>query len=200
VVRSRRQGNDAGEPEVPGELEAPGELERFGEAVERHKDRLFTFALYFLGDRSLAEDVTQEVLLKLWRNWRKLDGVDLAAWLTTVTRNASYDALRVRQRSRARLLPVDETAHALPDTSPDPARRAVSSQLGKRMREALAELAEPYRSIVVWREIQQMPHQEIADTLGMPLSTVKVYAHRARKKLREVLRDDLDPEIEDAAC
>lgn len=194
MVRNRRQGNDAGEPGGSGELEA------FGKAVECHKDRLFTFALYFLGDRSLAEDVTQEVLLKLWRNWRKLDGADLAAWLTTVTRNASYDALRVRQRSRARLLPVDETAHALPDTRPDPARRAESSQLGRRLQQALAQLAEPYRSILLLREVQQMPHQEIAEALGMQLSTVKVYAHRGRKKLREALRDDLDTEAVDGGC
>jgi RNA polymerase sigma factor (sigma-70 family) len=177
----------------------PGELEAFGEAVERHKNRLFTFALYFLGDSSLAEDVTQEVLLKLWRNWRKLDGVDLAAWLTTVTRNASYDALRVRQRARTRLQSLDETVHAVPDDRPDPARRAASSQLGRRLEEALRELAEPYRSILILREIQQLPHQEIATTLGMQLSTVKVYAHRGRKKLRELLGDDLDRKVPEAS-
>lgn len=188
VVRSPRQQDDAGETTPPGELVA------FSEAVERHKDRLFGFALYFLGNRDQAEDVTQEVLLKLWRNWSKLEGADIAAWLTTVTRNASYDALRARRRSRARLQSVDESAHELPDPSPDPARRAAASQLGHRLQEALRQLAEPYRSILLLREMQQLPHQEIADTLGMPLATVKVYAHRGRKKLREMLSDELDHE------
>lgn len=192
MVQSRRQGNDAGEPEVPGELEG------FGAAVEHHKGRLFSFALYYLGDRHLAEDVTQEVLLKLWRNWQKLEGADVAAWLTTVTRNASYDALRARQRARARLQSVDDTVHEVPDPQPDPARRAAASQLGRRLQEALRALAEPYRSILLLREVQQLPHQEIADALGMPLSTVKVYAHRGRKKLREMLRDELDEGTDDA--
>jgi len=163
------------------------------EAVALHKDRVFSFALYYLGDRDQAEDVTQEVLIKLWRHWNDLEVDDLAAWLTTVTRNASFDALR--KRKRAAVAPGGDEAFArMPDPRPDPAREASGSELGARLRSALGELAEPYRSILILREIQQRPHQEIAETLDMPLVTVRVYAHRGRKMLREALSDVLGAE------
>lgn len=173
MVRSRSPGRDE---------------DQLADAVALHKDRVFSFALYYLGDRDLAEDVTQEVLIKLWKHWKGLEVDDLAAWLTTVTRNASFDALR--RRKRAAVQPGGDGAFArMPDPRPDPAREAAGSELGARLRTALAELAEPYRSILILREIQQRPHQEIADTLEMPLITVRVYAHRGRKMLREALRD-----------
>jgi RNA polymerase sigma-70 factor (ECF subfamily) len=82
----------------------------------------------------------------------------------------------------------------MPDPRPGPAHEAAGSELGERLRSALATLAEPYRSILILREIQQRPHQEIADTLDMPLVTVRVYAHRGRKMLREALSDVLGEE------
>ena len=159
---------------------------QFTEAVALHKDRVFSFALYYLGDHDQAEDVTQDVLIKLWRHWNDLEVDDLAAWLTTVTRNASFDALR--KRKRAAIVPGGEGAFArMPDPRPDPAREASGVQLGNHLETALRELAEPYRSILILREIQQRPHQEIADSLDIPLVTVRVYAHRGRKMLRKAL-------------
>jgi RNA polymerase sigma-70 factor (ECF subfamily) len=156
--------------------------------VAQHKDRVFSFAFYYLGDRDQAEDVTQDVLIKLWRHWNDLEVDDLAAWLTTVTRNASFDALR--KRKRAAVAPGgDEVFAHIPDPRPGPAREAAGSELAQRLMAALHDLPEPYRSILLLREIQQRPHQEIADSLEMSLVTVRVYAHRGRKMLREALGD-----------
>ncbi|HVS13779.1 MAG TPA: sigma-70 family RNA polymerase sigma factor [Thermoanaerobaculia bacterium] len=154
--------------------------------MAQHKDRVYSFAYYYLGDRDQAEDVTQDVLIKLWRHWDDLEVDDLAAWLTTVTRNASFDALR--RRKRAAPAPGGDEAFArMPDPRPGPAQEAAGHEMAQRLHAALQELPEPYRSILVLREIQQRPHQEIADSLEMPLVTVRVYAHRGRKLLRESL-------------
>jgi RNA polymerase sigma-70 factor, ECF subfamily len=183
VVRSRSPGGDP---------------DRFAEAVAQHKDRVYSFACYYLGDRDQAEDVTQDVLIKLWKHWDDLQVDDLAAWLTTVTRNASFDALR--RRKRTAVAPGGDEAFArMPDPRPGPAQEAAGSELGQRLLAALQDLPEPYRSILLLREIQQRPHQEIADSLEMPLVTVRVYAHRGRKLLREALSRDLGETAEESA-
>lgn len=161
--------------------------EEYRAVIAREKDRLFSFACFYLRERSDAEDVLQEVLIKLWRHWDSLEIEEMPAWLTTVTRNASLDALRRRARQRERTVSDDGLAERLADERSDPARQAVASEQSRRLIEAVRLLPEPYRTVVVLREIQQRPHAEIARALATPLNTIKVYAHRGRKKLREVL-------------
>jgi RNA polymerase sigma-70 factor (ECF subfamily) len=155
--------------------------------VAREKNRLFSFACYYLREASDAEDVIQEVLIKLWRHWRSLDQGELAAWLTTVTRNACLDALRRRSRQERRTASDEGLMEHVVDEQPGPARLAASAELGRNLIEAIRALPEPYRTVIVLREIQERPHQEIALVLDMPVATIKVYAHRGRKKLRERL-------------
>jgi RNA polymerase sigma-70 factor (ECF subfamily) len=165
----------------------------FEAAVTRHQRTVFTFAAYHLGDRAEAEDVTQEVLLRLWRNPRVLGSSQLRAWLLKVTRNACTDLLR-RRTSRARIVlrHPGESPPEAPDSAPGPEDRASAEQLGRRLRSALDSLREPHRSIVVLREIQGLSYREIAAALELPLTTVKVTLHRARRRLREQLREEYD--------
>ena len=128
----------------------------FDAAAERHSRRIYTFASYLLGDPGEAEDVTQEVLIKLWTHGRGVEPDRLGAWLLTVTRNACTDVLRRRQRS-ARVIPIHRDRSLPPDppsSDPSPESRAAGSQLGGRIARALGELSEPARSVVVLREIQ----------------------------------------------
>lgn len=166
--------------------------EDFRHAVESHKNHVFTFACYYLGSRDQAEDVTQEVLIRLWRHFQDLRGSDLRPWLTTVTRNACFDQLRRERRNRSRFV-VDERLEELEaaDGQPDPERQAAASGLLQRLKAAIAELPDPLRSILILREIQQRPYREIGEELDMPINTVKVYAHRGRKRLREKLQSEL---------
>src|SRR5947199_8202291 len=96
------------------------------EVVLRYQRRVFTFARYFLGQKEEAEDVTQEVLIRLWRNADGLDSERIGAWLTRVTRNACYDRLRQRRTAAAVVAPgVDpEVAEATASGAPDPAAPA----------------------------------------------------------------------------
>ncbi len=164
-------------------------LDRFQSLVEEHQDRVYTLASYLLGDREEAADVTQEVLLRLWRNLEMLDG-NVAAWLLRVTRNYCFDLMRQRRSRRTALgNPEEPEAAQLPDTGrPSPERLAQSSDLGRHLRRAVGELAEPYRSILILREVQEMKYVEISEALEMPLNTVKVNIHRGRKMLRDRLK------------
>lgn len=164
----------------------------FEEAAGRHRHRVFSFALYSLGDREEAEDVTQEVLIRLWRHWDRLDTSTLEAWIARVTRNACIDAVRRRSAYRARVVAHGEEPmwHAA-STEADPSQVAEGNELRQRIEIALTRLADPYRSILILREIQDLKYEQISDALELPLNTVKSYLHRGRRMLRDRLKETM---------
>lgn len=165
--------------------------EPFRKLAEEYRDKVFTFAWYSLHSREEAEDVTQEVLVKLWQHAESVDPDKLTAWVMRVARNAVIDNTR-RRKSRGAVFAegvdfdVVESLVAAQGAGPD--RAARSREVRDALQQALARVDEPYRSIVVMREIQEMSYSEIVDSLEMPLNTVKVYLHRGRRMLREALR------------
>ena len=166
---------------------------RFDTAVAKHGRRVFTLAAYLLGDREEAEDVTQEVLIRLWRRGHEVAPEKIGPWLVRVTRNACTDA--VRRRGSGVRATTDSGGRWPSDISteaPGPEGLAHASQLGGRILEALRDLSEPHRSVVILREIQGLSYREIAEALKMPLSSVRVTLHRGRRRLREELREVRD--------
>lgn len=148
---------------------------------------MFSYACYTLGSREEAEDVTQDVFIRLWDHWHELDHESITGWIIRVARNACLDKLRQRQ-SRSALLNEhyrEFDRHAEPENLVDDDCK----ELKRRIEAAIQELEEPYRSIVILREIDELAYDEIAKALVMPLNTVKVYLHRARKLLRAKLKD-----------
>lgn len=165
-------------------------LEDFEAAVAQHKDMVYSFAYYYLGNRQEAEDVTQDVLLKLWEHRDRLSADGAAPWLNRVTRNTSYDLLR-RKRTKNRFVMNDgEEAMVLfaEETAPGPHRLAEQSDLRIQVQEALQSLPEPYRSAMVLREIQELSYAQVGEVLEIPVNTAKTHVHRGRKMLRDSLR------------
>ena len=167
-------------------------LTAFEDTAQRYQRRVYSFARYLLSSREEAEDVTQEVLLRLWRHRQGVDEERLGSWLLRVTRNACYDLLRKR-RSEAAAGVVrtfdDEAAREVASGEPGPQDQAEASDFRRRLLEALADLGEPYKSVVILREVQGLPHREIGEALGIPEATVRVHLHRGRRKLRERLKE-----------
>jgi RNA polymerase sigma-70 factor (ECF subfamily) len=163
----------------------------FRKLVGQYQDRVFTFVYYSLRNREEAEDVTQEVLMKLWQHREEVDPEKLTAWVMRVARNAVIDATR-RQRTRTAVFAegtdfeLVEGLVAAPGA--DSEQTVHSRETRDALESALAAVEEPYRSVVVMREIQDLSYAEIVDVLDMPLNTVKVYLHRGRRMLREALR------------
>jgi RNA polymerase sigma-70 factor (ECF subfamily) len=158
-----------------------------------HEGRVYRIARSMLKDTAAAQDVTQEVLVKLWKHQEDLDEEGLGAWLTCVTRNACIDELRARQRRRKTVaIDADGVDRAeSPGRTPD--RHAETEDLRDHILDALDRVDDPYRRVVALRELQGLKYKEIADMLDMPLNTVKVYIHRGRNKLRDELDRALDP-------
>lgn len=162
----------------------------FDEVVDRCQRSVFTYARYFLNDRESAEDLTQEVFLKLWNHWSSIDFDRVDAWLMRVTRNACYDALRQRRTAGKHVSQLPESAlEAKPDREPGPVERAEASDVRRLFRQGLNQLNEPLRSVLVLREVLGYKYEEMAEALEIPLNTVRVYLHRGRKRLREQLKE-----------
>ena len=167
-------------------------LPQYRQAVDQHRQWLFSFAHYSLRAREDVEDVTQEVFIKLWQHWQKIDHNKLGAWLMRVARNAVIDHVRKRKTAQNK---IDEYADVSEQASYEDQVAHIDEQgFRQPLLEAIKSLDEPFRSIVIMRDIQGMSYAEIQQSLDMSERQVKVYLHRSRRKLREnsVLRQIFD--------
>jgi RNA polymerase sigma-70 factor (ECF subfamily) len=157
--------------------------------VERSRHQVYTLAFYSLGSRDEAEDVTQEVFVRLWEHWKEIEHSTAMAWIIRVTKNVCLDLHRKRQTRNA-LMAVHGEACLVPEPSSamNPEVAYERKDFRARVERALCEMDEPYRTIVVLREIEDYSYAEICDAMEMPLNTVKVYLHRGRRMLRERMR------------
>jgi len=158
------------------------EHDGFEEAAREHKDRIFSYAAMMLRDAEEARDVSQEALVRLWRNWPKVDDRGARTWLLRTTHNLCID--RIRRRKVRSEVDGEELIPLEPDDAPGPGQLAESSELGGIITAALGSLSEADRSVVVMREVQGMPYDEIAKALNLPIGTLKARLHRARERLR----------------
>ena len=142
---------------------------------------VFSLAYHFLQDRPLAEDVTQEVFLLLYREQASLQtGNHVRHWLRKVATHRSIDAAR-RRRIRPVLALEEVREPAARESFYDP-------MLSETLRKLVATLPDAPRMVVLLRYQEDMDPSEIAETIGMPLSTVKSHLHRSLTMLREKMQ------------
>lgn len=169
----------------------------FRKLADAYAGRIYTFALYALRSREDAEDVTQEVLVRLWRHRGDVEEGHVGAWVMRVARNMVIDVTR-RRRSRSAVFadgPDAEVAAARVAAGEAADAPHARHRLREALEEAIASLEEPYRSIVVMREVQGLAYEEIARGMDMPLGTIKVYLHRARRRLRDRVRLEMGDDV-----
>jgi len=156
---------------------------RFKQWVKEYQDQAWTLARYLLKDPAEAEDACQEAFVKLWHNRDKVDPEKIRPWLMRVTRNQCLDRLRRRKPT------LEWEEWQSPDDEHGPAQGLAREELGERLKHSINGLSEPYRSLVVLRDVHQHSYDEVASVLELSLTQVKVYLHRARKQLREELAE-----------
>ena len=154
---------------------------RFRLAVFLHDRAVFRVAAALLRDSREAEDITQEVFLLYWQRGAAVERP--REWLMRVTRNACLDRLRRSGRL------VSHEPAALPEASEDrdPAWHYEQDELGERLRALVDTLPEPQRSLIVLFDMQGLDGATCARILELNINQVKVYLHRARRRLREQL-------------
>lgn len=169
------------------------DLIAFEALYDRYGDLVYSVSLRIVGDTYVAEDVTQDVFLRVWR---RPDQFDLSrgkfvTWLLSVARNRSIDQRRsLSRRLRHEALPAtEEDEDVLPseDARDDPALATVLSEERAAVRAALAVLPPEQRLAIQLAYFGGMTQQEIANTLGQPLGTVKTRMRLGMQKMRNAL-------------
>lgn len=149
------------------------------------KDRLFRLALRICMNREEAEDIVQDTLMRLWTGRAEWDTINnIETYTLTICRNIALDATRKKERQT---LSLDDTAHDMADNVDTPDEALTRQQQMGTVRKLINSLPEKQRTIVQLRDIEGKTYQEIAETMQISLSDVKVNLFRARGKLKEQL-------------
>ena len=158
--------------------------EQYQQAIAQYRQRIYSFAHYSLRTREDAEDITQEVFIKLWQHWQRIDHDKLNAWLMRVAHNAVIDHVRKR---RQHLENTDQYAEpdAQPGSEPDTGSQLEQAAFRRQLQQCIRGLKDPFRSILIMRDIQGQSYADIQHSLEMSESQVKVYLHRGRRQLRD---------------
>ncbi len=154
----------------------------------KYQDRLVNALTHFLGDSGVAQDLAQEVFLKAYLRIRDFRGESqFYTWLYAIARNMATSHQRSAARKGRTLALPEENLEGHESQEADPVSRAMSRDRERMVQQALQALDADARWIVVMRDIDGREYEEIAETAGVPVGTVKSRLHRARMQLRQLL-------------
>jgi len=160
--------------------------------VRTHTRRVYNLCYRFTARRDEAEDLTQEVFLRVYRTLKSYDPGHgpLAVWMHRVARNLLIDHYRATRKHRLSVPLEDEMIHLEQKESaaPRPDRAVAQRELSAALEQALARLSPELREAVILRDLQGLDYREIADTLDIPEGTVKSRINRGRAELGKVLK------------
>jgi RNA polymerase sigma-70 factor (ECF subfamily) len=157
--------------------------------MRMYAKKVFSMAYQFCGRREEAEDLTQEIFLKLYHSLPKYDfSRNFTAWLLTMSKNYLIDEYRRTKWEKTRRDDFDDRVLAQPDAS-GPEESLVRKETQALVWEGLNRLSSEMRMAVILRDLQGQSYDEMAEILGVPVGTVKSRVNRARLALAEVLRE-----------
>jgi RNA polymerase sigma-70 factor (ECF subfamily) len=162
------------------------------EVVRLHSPRVFRLASRLTGNRHDAEDLTQDVFVRVFRSLADYQPGTFEGWLHRITTNLFLDGVRRKARIRFDALPDD--AERLPGNTPNPANEIDDRLFDPDVQRALDSLPPEFRAAVVLCDIEGLSYEEIAATLDVKLGTVRSRIHRGRAQLRAALTASRGPD------
>jgi RNA polymerase sigma-70 factor (ECF subfamily) len=169
---------------ILAKIAAPKTHVTFNEIYSRYKQRIYVYCLQFLQNREQAEDVFQEICIKIYKHESELaEKENVAAWIFTVARNTCLNALRDRGIGQRYVEFVEPDSLAFhPDGMP-----TLECDVKDYIEWALNQLPVELRETIILREFQEFSYEEIAKITATSLTNVKVRIFRARERLRKIL-------------
>jgi RNA polymerase sigma-70 factor, ECF subfamily len=168
------------EPSTVLEAARAGDRAAFEQLIRQYERLVLVTALRMLGGLSDAQDASQEVFFKLYRNLRKVEAASLSSWLYRVTVNVCHDL----RRKRATAVPVEE-AGELPDISSDPHQLSAEAERRRVLALSLRMLPGKERAALVLRDLEGLSTVEVARVLGSSEATVRSQVSRGRIKVKD---------------
>ena len=171
-----------------------GDLEAFNSLVLAYQGRVYNLCLRMLGSQQAAEDATQDAFLSAFRNIGRMKGSNIKSWLLRIASNACIDEIRRRRRQPQLSLDTPapdagpERTLDVPDTAAGPERLALRGEQRDALQAELLRLPPDQRLAVILCDIEGLSYEEIADSTGGSLGTVKSRISRGRSRLREALQ------------
>lgn len=166
---------DAGQAEMP----------TWGELVAEHADSIYRLAYRLSGNQHDAEDLTQETFMRVFRSLKNYQPGTFEGWLHRITTNLFLDLVRHRGKIRMEALPEDY--ERVPGNDVTPEEAYTEANLDPALQAALDELSPDFRVAVILCDVVGMSYDEIAETLGVKMGTVRSRIHRGRSQLRASL-------------
>ena len=178
------------------ELAGRGDTAAFEQLVERHQRLVVGTVGRMLGSHSDAEDIAQQVFLRVWKNASRYQPqAKFTTWLLKITRNLVFNELRRRSRHPQVSLQPDPEEEERPlkdEQAVAPDASLLQEELQQAVDAAIAQLPETQRMAVILRRYEELSYEEIAETLDQSVSAVKSLLFRARSELRESLKRYLE--------
>jgi RNA polymerase sigma-70 factor (ECF subfamily) len=174
------------------------DAEAFQTLVLRYQDRVYNTAYRLTGDRTLAEDLTQEVFFKAYKALKKFQGKSsFSTWLYRITVNACTSEWRkAAAQKRGKEVPFPKAGEDAEGrqwepagTDGNPGEQAERAERNALVQKAIESLEDDYRTVVVLRDIEGFSYEDIAEIIERPVGTVRSRLHRARSELKEKLKN-----------
>lgn len=162
-----------------------GAMPTWSELVQEHADSVYRLAYRLSGNQHDAEDLTQETFMRVFRSLKRYQPGTFEGWLHRITTNLFLDMVRRRAKIRMEALPEDY--ERVPGTDMTPEEAYNVANLDPALQRALDGLAPDFRVAVVLCDVVGMTYEEIGETLGVKMGTVRSRIHRGRAQLRESL-------------
>ncbi len=164
-----------------------GDRDAFSELVRRHQHLVYNVAYRFMRDTALAEDMAQEAFLKAFRLLKGFRGdCSFTTWMYRVTSSVCLTELNRRNR-RGEVELHPEAGENLCTTDPEPVERDMKEQI----RRCVTRLSDRYATIITLYYLNGISYDEIAQSMEIPLGTLKTWMFRARKQLRQIVEQEL---------
>lgn len=167
-----------------------GDVSAFEELVATHQDRVYNICRHMLRSGTDAEDAAQDTFVKAYRAIGRFSpGAGFSAWITRIAVNTCIDRLRKAPHVSTTRSTRDGDEYEMdpPSTDPGPERTYDAKLSGRALDGALGRLSEKLRTVIVLKELEGLSYEEIAETLGISMGTVKSRLSRARTELRKIL-------------